>query len=43
MLSGESDIKCIKRAMECGANRFMEKPTPFKDIEIAIKPYLNNQ
>lgn len=32
VLSGESDLGCINRAINSGANRFMEKPTPFKDI-----------
>jgi FixJ family two-component response regulator len=36
LLSGESDVECIERAMQSGANKFMEKPSPFKDIQAAI-------
>jgi response regulator of citrate/malate metabolism len=43
MVSGESDKECIERAIESGVNKFMGKPAIFKDIENAIKPYLNNQ
>jgi response regulator of citrate/malate metabolism len=43
MVSGESDKECVKIALESGVNRFMGKPAPLKEIENAIKPYLNNQ
>jgi FixJ family two-component response regulator len=33
MLSGESDMASVAIAMTAGADKFMEKPTPFKELK----------
>ena len=36
MLSGETDKDSVLRALEAGANKFMMKPTPYKDIQAIL-------
>jgi FixJ family two-component response regulator len=42
VLSGQSDFAAVNRAMESGANKFMEKPTDFNELKRVLEPYLES-
>jgi YesN/AraC family two-component response regulator len=41
VLSGQSDFTSVNRAMQSGANKYMEKPTDFNELKKAIEPHFD--
>jgi DNA-binding NarL/FixJ family response regulator len=36
VMSGQCDKESVNRAIECGANKFMNKPSPINELAHAI-------